>query len=74
MIGPPGSDKTMLARRLSGILPPLSFDEALGTPKVFSVAGMMNNSPLIVKRQFCLPHDSILDAGLMGGGHMLLHW
>ncbi len=70
MIGPPGSGKTMLAQRLSGILPPLSFDEALETSKIFSVAGMLNDNPLIVKRQFRAPHHSISDAGLVGGGHM----
>ena len=70
MVGPPGSGKTMLARRLSGVLPPRSFDEALETSKIFSVAGMLNNSPLIVKRQFRAPHHTISDAGLVGGGHM----
>ncbi len=70
MIGPPGSGKTMLAQRLSGILPPLSFDEALETSKVFSIAGMLDNNPLIVRRQFRAPHHSISDAGLVGGGHI----
>ncbi|HXW68021.1 MAG TPA: ATP-binding protein [Dissulfurispiraceae bacterium] len=67
MIGPPGSGKTMLAQRLSGILPPLSFDEALETSKVSSVAGMFDNNPLIVKRQFRAPHHTISDAGLVCG-------
>ncbi len=70
LIGPPGSGETMLAQRVFGILPPLSFDEALETSKIFSIAGMLSNSPLIVKRQFRSPHHTISDAGLVGGGHI----
>jgi magnesium chelatase family protein len=69
MIGPPGSDRTMLARRLSGILP-LSFDEALETSKIFSVAGMPSESPLVVKRQFRAPQHTISGACPVGRGHV----
>ena len=71
MIGPPGSGKTMLARRLPGILPPLSFQEALETTKVFSIIGMLEKGQaLITKRPFRSPHHTISDAGLIGGGHI----
>lgn len=70
MLGPPGSGKTMLAQRIAGILPPLSFEEALETSKIYSVAGMLQNSPLIVQRQYRSPHHTISDAGLVGGGHI----
>ncbi|MGQ9813395.1 MAG: YifB family Mg chelatase-like AAA ATPase [Dissulfurimicrobium sp.] len=69
MIGPPGSGKTMLARRLPSILPPLSFEEALETTAIYSVAGLLPpGKALILSRPFCAPHHSISDAGLIGGG------
>ena len=69
MIGPPGSGKTMLARRLPTILPDLSLDEALETTKIHSVAGMLDkNTPLVATRPFRSPHHTISDAGLIGGG------
>jgi len=71
MIGPPGSGKTMLAKRLPGILPPLSFQEALETTKIFSIIGMLEKGQaLITKRPFRSPHHTISDAGLIGGGHI----
>ncbi|MDX1775071.1 MAG: YifB family Mg chelatase-like AAA ATPase [Desulfobulbales bacterium] len=69
MKGPPGSGKTMMARRLPTILPDLTFDEALETTKIYSVMGMLkNNSPLMAARPFRAPHHTISDAGLIGGG------
>jgi magnesium chelatase family protein len=68
LVGPPGSGKTMLAKRLPTILPPLEFEEALEITKIYSVAGMTNNSGLITARQFRSPHHTISDAGLIGGG------
>jgi magnesium chelatase family protein len=69
MVGPPGSGKTMLAQRIPGILPPLTFDEALETTKIHSVAGLIGGGrSLIVGRPFRNPHTTISDAGLIGGG------
>ena len=69
LIGPPGSGKTMLAKRLPSILPPLNLNEALETTKIHSVAGKMNrHSSLITVRPFRSPHHTISDAGLVGGG------
>lgn len=69
MTGPPGSGKTMLARRLPGILPPLAFEEALEVSRVYSAAGLLDaRTGLMVKRPFRAPHHTISDAGLIGGG------
>jgi magnesium chelatase family protein len=69
MVGPPGSGKTMLARRFAGILPPLTFQEALETTQVHSVAGALPRGlGLLAQRPFRAPHHTVSDAGLIGGG------
>ena len=77
MVGPPGAGKSMMAKRLPSILPPLTLDEALETTKIYSVTGMMTNrkekngnaSALVVQRPFRSPHHTVTDVALVGGGN-----
>ena len=69
LIGSPGSGKSMLAKRMPSILPPLTFEEALETTKIHSISGLLSDDmPIITKRPFRSPHHTISSAGLAGGG------
>ncbi|MBV9102594.1 MAG: ATP-binding protein, partial [Candidatus Eremiobacteraeota bacterium] len=69
LVGPPGCGKTMLARRLPSILPPMSIEEALEVTKIYSVAGLLsNNAGIVGARPFRAPHHTISQAALAGGG------
>src|SRR5439155_16659291 len=68
LVGPPGSGKSMAARRLPSIMPPLTLAEALDVTRVHSVAGLLGGEPLVARRPFRAPHHTISSAGLVGGG------
>ncbi|HEY7290536.1 MAG TPA: YifB family Mg chelatase-like AAA ATPase [Vicinamibacterales bacterium] len=69
LVGPPGSGKTMLARRMAGVLPPMTFDESIETTAIHSVAGLLRpGAGLLLERPFRAPHHTISNAALVGGG------
>jgi len=68
MVGPPGAGKTMLARRLPSILPPMTEEEIIEVTRIYSVAGLLAGGQIIVHRPFRSPHHSVTAAGLIGGG------
>jgi magnesium chelatase family protein len=71
LIGPPGTGKTMLARRLPSILPPMTWEECLEATKIYSVAGLLSkNSPVVTARPFRAPHHTASAASIVGGGRL----
>lgn len=71
MIGPPGSGKTMMAKRLPSILPPLTFEESIEITKIYSISGLLKNKDnLIVQRPFRSPHHTVSASALIGGGRI----
>ncbi|WP_352419589.1 YifB family Mg chelatase-like AAA ATPase [Proteiniborus sp.] len=70
ILGPPGSGKTMAARRLPSILPKLTFEESLEITKIYSIAGLLNNKPFISNRPFRAPHHTTSSISLIGGGRI----
>lgn len=70
LIGPPGTGKSMLAKSLPGILPPMTFEEALQTTQIYSIAGELNEDSLLRARPFRSPHHSVSGVSLVGGGKM----
>ncbi|MFP4081562.1 MAG: YifB family Mg chelatase-like AAA ATPase [Candidatus Aminicenantes bacterium] len=68
LIGPPGAGKTMLARRLPSILPPMTFDEIIQVTQIYSAAGLLKDKGAVGERPFRAPHHTISDAGMIGGG------
>ena len=71
LIGPPGSGKTMIAKRIPSVLPPLTMEESMEVSKVYSVAGMLHEQEaLVVRRPFCNPHHTISEQALVGGGRV----